>query len=397
MNRKTFLLTLLALAGVMWTTDAQAQKLRVFDKEYTADTSVDIGGGTITWDKASATLTLDEVEAYNMYSTFISCENFPLLKIVLVGENSVETEWQILYIKDCNVEISGGGSFKGLKNAGLVVADKNTFVTLGTFTLTAALASLGIILSGALLVLKVRGALFYSILICTVIGIPMGITQIPDAFVPVSLPHSIAPTFLKLDFAALLNVDMILTVFVLVFIDIFNTLGTLIGTAAKTDMMDEKGNVKNIQKAMMADAIATSTGALLGTSTVTTFVESAAGVAEGGRTGLTAFTTAMFFLVALFMAPLFLIIPSAATTGALVLVGVFMLESIKKIDLQDISEALPCFITVLMMVLTYSIAEGMALGLISYTLVKLLSGNYKDVNITLFIVSSLLVLRYVFQ
>lgn len=113
MNRKTFLLTLLALVGVMWTTDAQAQKLRVFDKEYTADTSVDIGGGTITWDKASATLTLDEVEAYNMYSTFISCENFPLLKIVLVGENSVETEWQILYIKNCNVEISGGGSFKG--------------------------------------------------------------------------------------------------------------------------------------------------------------------------------------------------------------------------------------------------------------------------------------------
>ena len=303
--------------------------------------------------------------------------------------------------KNLRFAISGGLglfiAFIGLKNAGLVVADKNTFVTLGTFTSTAALASLGIILSGALLVLKVRGALFYSILICTVVGIPMGITQIPDAFVPVSLPQSIAPTFLKLDFAALLNVDMMLTVFVLVFIDIFNTLGTLIGTAAKTDMMDEKGNVKNIQKAMMADAIATSTGALLGTSTVTTFVESAAGVAEGGRTGLTAFTTAMFFLVALFMAPLFLIIPSAATTGALVLVGVFMLESIKKIDLQDISEALPCFITVLMMVLTYSIAEGMALGLISYTLVKLLSGNYKDVNITLFIVSSLLVLRYVFQ
>ena len=206
--------------------------------------------------------------------------------------------------KNLRFAISGGLglfiAFIGLKNAGLVVANDATFVSLGAFTPTAALASLGIILSGALLVLKVRGALFYSILICTVIGIPMGITQIPDAFVPVSLPHSIAPTFLKLDFAALINVDMILTVFVLVFIDIFNTLGTLIGTAAKTDMMDEKGNVKNIQKAMMADAIATSTGALLGTSTVTTFVESAAGVAEGGRTGLTAFTTAMFFLVALF-------------------------------------------------------------------------------------------------
>ena len=214
---------------------------------------------------------------------------------------------------------------------------------------------------------------------------------------PVSMPHSIAPTFLKLDFRALLNADMVLTIFVLVFIDIFNTLGTLIGTAAKTDMMDENGNVKNIRQALMADAIATSTGALLGTSTVTTFVESAAGVAEGGRTGLTALTTAALFLVALFLAPVFLVIPSAATTGALVLVGVFMLESIKKIDLQDISEALPCFITVLTMVLTYSIAEGMALGLISYTLVKLLSGHYRDVNLTLFIVSGLLILRYVFQ
>ncbi len=254
--------------------------------------------------------------------------------------------------KNLRFAISGGLglfiAFIGLKNAGIIVANDATYVALGAFT-------------------------------------------------PISMPQSLAPTFLKLDFSALLNMDMMLTVFVLVFIDIFNTLGTLIGTAAKTDMMDENGNVKNIQKAMMADAIATSTGALLGTSTVTTYVESAAGVAEGGRTGLTAFTTAMFFVVALFMAPLFLIIPSAATTGALVLVGVFMLESIKKIDLQDISEALPCFITVLTMVLTYSIAEGMALGLISYTLVKILSGNYKDVNITLFIVSSLLVLRYVFQ
>ena len=172
--------------------------------------------------------------------------------------------------KNLRFAISGGLglfiAFIGLKNAGIVVAHDVTFVSLGAFTPTAALASLGIILSGALLVLKVRGALFYSILICTVIGIPMGITQIPDAFVPVSLPQSIAPTFLKLDFAALLNVDMMLTIFVLVFIDIFNTLGTLIGTAAKTDMMDENGNVKNIQKAMMADAIATSTGALLGSS-----------------------------------------------------------------------------------------------------------------------------------
>ncbi|MCI7311087.1 MAG: NCS2 family permease [Prevotella sp.] len=303
--------------------------------------------------------------------------------------------------KNLRFAISGGLglfiAFIGLKNSGIIIDNEATLVALGPFNSTALLACIGIIVSGVLLVRKVRGALFYSILLCTACGIPLGVTTLPEGFMPISMPHSIEPTFLKLDFSALLNMDMALTIFVLVFIDIFNTLGTLIGTASKTDMMDEKGNVKNIQEAMMADALATCTGALLGTSTVTTYVESASGVAEGGRTGLSAFTTAMLFLVALFLAPLFLIIPSAATTGALVLVGVFMLESIKKIDLKDISEALPCFITVLTMVLTYSIAEGMALGLISYTLVKLLSGQYKQVSFTLYIVSTLLVLRYIFQ
>ena len=162
--------------------------------------------------------------------------------------------------------------------------------------------------------------------------------------------------------------------------DIFNTVGTLIGAAAKTEMMDSEGNVKNIKQAMMADALATSFGAVCGTSTVTTFVESGAGIAEGGRTGMTALSTAVLFILALFLSPLFLLIPSAATTGALVLVGVLMLSSIQDIDLMDISEALPSFITVLTMVLTYNIAEGMALGLISYTLVKLLSGQWRQVS-----------------
>ena len=243
--------------------------------------------------------------------------------------------------------------------------------------------------------LRVRGALFYSIVACTLIGIPMGVTQIPDSFVPVSLPKSLAPTFLQFDFKALLNMDMALTIFALVFMDIFNTVGTLIGAAAKTEMMDSEGNVKHIKEAMLADAVATSVGAVLGTSTVTTFVESSSGIAEGGRTGMTALSTAILFLLALFLSPLFLLIPSAATTGALVLVGVLMLSSIQDIDLMDISEALPSFITVLTMVLTYNIAEGMALGLISYTLVKLLSGQWRDVSWTLYIVSALLVLRYI--
>lgn len=179
--------------------------------------------------------------------------------------------------------------------------------------------------------------------------------------------------------------------------DIFNTVGTLIGAATGTEMMDEKGNVRNIKPAMMADAVATSAGAVLGTSTVTTFVESSAGIAEGGRTGLTSFTTAGLFLLSLFFAPLFLLVPSAATTGALVLVGVFMLDSIQRIDLKDMSEALPCFVTMLTMVLTYDIAEGMALGLVSYTIVKLLSGQWRSVNLTLYIVTILLLLRYILK
>lgn len=191
--------------------------------------------------------------------------------------------------------------------------------------------------------------------------------------------------------------DMALTIFALVFMDIFNTVGTLIGAAAKTEMMDEKGNVRHIKQAMMADALATSVGAVLGTSTVTTFVESASGIAEGGRTGLTSFTTAALFTLALFFAPLFLLVPSAATTGALVMVGVFMLDAVPKIDLTDVSEALPAFITMITMVLTYNIAEGMALGMICYTLVKLLSGQWRQISLTLAIVTVLLLLRYIFQ
>lgn len=286
-------------------------------------------------------------------------------------------------------------AFIGLKNAGIIVASEATFVTLGAFTPVATLAVIGIILSAVLMVLRVRGALFYSIILCTIIGIPMGVTQIPEGFVPVSLPKSIAPTFLQFDFGALLNLDMALTIFALVFMDIFNTVGTLIGAAAKTEMMDDEGNVRHIKEAMLADAVATSVGAVCGTSTVTTFVESSAGIAEGGRTGMTALATAGLFVVSLFLAPLFLLIPSAATTGALVLVGVLMLSSIQDIDLMDISEAMPSFITVLTMVLTYNIAEGMSLGLISYTLVKLLSGQWRQVSLTLYIVSTLLVLRYI--
>lgn len=286
-------------------------------------------------------------------------------------------------------------AFIGLKNAGIIVANPATLVALGPFTPVSILAMLGIILSGVLMALKVKGALFYSIIACTIVGIPMGVTIIPEGFSLVSLPQSLEPTFMQFDFKALMNFDMALVIFALVFMDIFNTIGTLIGAAAKTEMMDAEGNVKNVKEAMLADAVATSVGAVCGTSTVTTYIESGAGIAEGGRTGMTALTTAVLFFLALFLSPLFLLIPSAATTGSLVLVGVLMLSSIHDIDLQDVSEALPSFVTILTMVLTYNIAEGMSLGLISYTLVKLLTGRWREVNVTLYIVTAMLIARYV--
>ena len=287
-------------------------------------------------------------------------------------------------------------AFIGLKNAGIIEASPATFVKFGAFTPASILAMTGILLSGVLVVKKVKGALFYGILICTVIGIPLGVTQIPEGFLPVSMPHSLEPTFCKFDFSGFFTLDMAIIIFTLLFMNIFDTLGTLVGLASKTGIVDEKGNIPRVKEAMMSDAIGTTVGAMLGSSTITTYVESASGIAEGGRSGMTSFVTGVLFLVALFFAPVFLLIPSAATTGALVLVGVFMMDTIKKIDLEDISEALPAFITIIMMVLTYSIADGMILGLLCYVLIKLFTGKHKEVSVTMYILAALFILNYIF-
>lgn len=287
-------------------------------------------------------------------------------------------------------------AFIGLKNAGVIEANPATLVALGKFTPTSILALFGILLSAALMWKKVKGALFYSIMICTVIGVPLGVTVLPEDFTLISMPRSMAPTFLKLDFAPLLNLDMVIVILVLVFMDIFNTIGTLVGAAAQAGMMDKNGKVPHMKQALMADAIGTTVGALFGTSTVTTYMESTAGIAEGGRSGVTAFVTGLFFLIAPFFSPVFLLVPGAATTGALVLVGVLMMESIRDIDLSDISDALPAFIIILGMVLTYSIAEGIALGLLSYTFIKVFTGQYRKVNLTLYILTLLFILRYIY-
>lgn len=287
-------------------------------------------------------------------------------------------------------------AFIGLKDAGIIVASPETFVTLGKFTPTAILGIIGILASGVLVARGVKAALFYGIIICTLVGIPLGVTQIPSNFSILSAPHSISPIFCQFDFHNFFSIDMVIIIFTLLIINIFDTIGTLVGLTTKTGIVKEDGTIPHVKEAMMSDAIGTTVGAMLGSSTITTYVESASGVAIGARSGLASFVTGGLFLLALFLSPIFLLIPSAATSGALVLVGVFMIDSIKRIDLNDMYEALPAFVTMMMMVLTYSIADGICLGMLCYVLMKVLSGKFKDVSITLYLLSILLLLKYIF-
>lgn len=285
--------------------------------------------------------------------------------------------------------------FIGLKNAGIIQGNDVTFVTLGAFSLPQCIAAFGILLSGILMHKKVRGALFISIIVCTFLAVAFGITEIPENFTLFSTPASIEPILFKFDFSSLLSLDVLIITFILVFMDMFNTIGTIVGTASQAGMMDKNGNIPRVKETLMSDAVGTSLGAVLGTSTITTFVESSAGIAEGGRSGLTAFSTATLFLISLFLAPLFGIIPSVATTGALVIVGALMVTSIKDIDFTDFSDTVPSFITILTMVVTYSIAEGIALGLISYTIIKLSTKQHDKVHPALYVISILLIIRYI--
>ena len=286
-------------------------------------------------------------------------------------------------------------AFIGLKNAGIIVSSPATFVTLGKFTPAAILGVIAILLSGVLMARKVKGALFVSIIATTVIGIPLGVTEIPSHWIPVSMPQSLSPIFCQFDFSGLINFRTLMVVISLLLVNIFDTVGTLVGLAYKTNIVRPDGTIPKIKEAMMSDAIGTTCGAFLGSSTLTTYVESASGIAEGGRSGLTSFTTGILFIVALFLSPLFMLIPSAATSGALVLVGVLMLDSVKRLNLADVSEAFPAFITMITMVLCYSIADGICLGILSFVILKLCTGKWKHVNMTLVILSLIFIANFI--
>ena len=293
----------------------------------------------------------------------------------------------------------GGGiglfiAFIGMQNAGIIVNDDATLIALGDITSgTALLALIGLIITGVLYALNVKGAMLIGILVTTVIGIPMGITEFKGI---VSTPESIAPIFCKFEWHNIFTLDMLVIVFTFLFIDLFDTVGTLVGVSTKAKMVDENGRIPNLKQAFMADAIATTAGAMLGTSTTTTYVESAAGVAQGGRTGLTAFSIACCFAIALFFSPLFLSVPGAATAPVLILVGMLMMEPVRNIDFDDATEARPAFITLIMMPLAYSISAGIMLGMISYVIINICCGKFKKLTPAMYILAVLFILKYIF-
>jgi AGZA family xanthine/uracil permease-like MFS transporter len=285
-------------------------------------------------------------------------------------------------------------AFIGLQNAGVVVNNDATLVGLGDMGSPAVLVALGgIVLTAVLLALKVKGALLIGIFAATIAGIPAGVTHMPEGHL-VDAPPSLSPIFFKFDFTQVFTLDMLIVLFTFLFVDMFDTVGTLVGVTSKAGMLDKEGRVPRVKQALFADSIGTTVGAMLGTSTVTTYVESASGVAEGGKTGLTSLTTAALFLIALFFAPLFTMVPPAATAAALVLVGFFMMSPILKINFDDFTEAIPAFITIIVMPLTYSIAEGIVFGMLSYVLLKILTGKFKDVTVVMLVLAVLFILKF---
>ena len=280
----------------------------------------------------------------------------------------------------------------GLANAGVVASDLGTIIGFAPLQGSPLVAVIGLIITIVLYTLKVPGAILIAILITTVIGIPFGVTVVPENFNPVSLPSS--PIFFAFDFSSVFTLKFFTVFFIFFFVDIFDTVGTLVGVATQAKLTDKEGNIPNVKQAFLADAIGTVVGAALGTSTVTSFVESSAGVAAGGRTGLSSVVTAILFLLALFLTPLFLLIPSAATAPALIFVGYLMMKSVTGINFEDPVEGIPAFITILVMPFAYSIAEGIVWGVLAYVLLNVITGRIKKISVITWILFVIFILRF---
>ncbi len=283
----------------------------------------------------------------------------------------------------------------GLKGAGIIVGDPNTLLTLGDFSHHGVwIAMLGLLITAVLFVRNVNGAILIGIIAATVFGLILGDVKLPETSI-ISLPPSIAPIFAQFEWDHVFTLDMLIVVFTFLFVNLFDTIGTLIGVVSKAGLADENGNFPQMKKALLSDALGTTVGAVLGTSTITSYIESASGVASGGKTGLTAVSTAMMFVLALFFAPLFLMVPAAATAPALIIVGLFMISAVSKINFDDMTEGLPAFITIAFMPFTYSIAQGIVFGMLSFALIKAFSGRHKDVTVTVYIIAALFLMKII--
>lgn len=285
----------------------------------------------------------------------------------------------------------------GLQNAGLIVKDQNTMITLGDFAnKNVWVAVIGLVVTAVLYVRKIHGSFLIGIAIATVFAALIGLVHFPEGGL-VSLPPSISPIFAQFEWSNIFTLDMLIVVFTFLFVNLFDTIGTLIGVATKAGFIDKDGNFPQIKKALFADALGTTFGAVLGTSTVTSFVESASGVASGGRTGLTSVATAGMFAIALFLAPLFLMVPAAATAPALILVGLFMISSVVNINFDDMTESLPAFLTIVMMPFAFSIAQGIVFGMLSFVFLKALSGKSKHISKTMWVIFVLFMVKIVLE
>lgn len=283
----------------------------------------------------------------------------------------------------------------GLKSAGIVVPNNDTLVALGDLSNhNIWVAFFGLLVTGVLLARNVNGAILFGIVGATLFGVFFGEVSAPEGSI-VSLPPSIAPIFAKFEWDHIFTFDMLIVVFTFLFVNLFDTVGTLIGVVSKAGLTDEDGNFPQVKKALFADALGTTFGAILGTSTITSYVESASGVASGGRTGLTAISTALMFVLALFFAPLFLMVPAAATAPALIIVGLFMISAVVKINFDDITESLPAFVTMVFMPFTYSIAQGIVFGMLSYALIKIFTCRFKDVSATVYVMAVLFLVKMI--
>ncbi len=380
-------------AGGVFTATALSAAIATLIMAFAANLPVALAPGMGLNAFFTFTVVLGMGESYQLALTAVFLEGlvFILLSFLNVREAIIDAIPDSLK-KAVAVGIGLFIALIGLANAGLVVTDAGTTVAFSELSGAPLVAVIGLIITAILYVLKVPGAILLGILITTIVGVPFGVTNIPEGFSPFSAPA--APIFMEFEWTSVATLKFFTIFFTFFFVDIFDTVGTLVGVATRANLIDAKGKIPRVKQALLSDAIGTTVGAALGTSTVTSYVESTAGVAAGGRTGLSSVATAVLFLLSLFLSPLFLLVPGAATAPALIMVGFFMLGVVVKINFEDPTEGIPAFICILVMPFAYSIAEGIVWGLISYVILKVATGKAKSISIVSWILFVIFIARF---